>query len=102
FSTGPWAVQPIPAFVAFRRPPPDSGLSGRGLSGLRISPGGDIGEEVVIGKMMLTLCQPFQVRRELAGTKGRAFLNTDTMLEKERQVGADNVPDRGCSLFDAV
>jgi hypothetical protein len=51
---------------------------------------------------MLTLQQTLQVGGEFPGTESGPFLDADPMLQKERQVGAYDVANRGGALLNAV
>jgi hypothetical protein len=99
---GPGAIEPVPSLMAFRSPPPDARLPGRGLPRFRVGTGCNIGEEVVVGEVMLTLQQTLQVRSEFPRTEGGTFLNADPVLEKKLQVGAYNITNRGGALLNAI
>jgi hypothetical protein len=88
--------------MPFGSPPPDARFSGCGLARFCVGACGNIGQEVVVGEVMLALQQALKVRGELPGAQSGPFLYADPVFQKEGQIRAYDIPNRGCSLLDAI
>src|ERR1017187_8610691 len=96
------AVHSTPTFVAHGSAAAYAGLARGGFAGVGVGAGGNVGQQVVVGENVLDLCQTLQIGGQFARAQGRAFLDADVVLQKQRQIGGDRIANCGNALFNAV
>ena len=81
--------------MADRTAAADARFSGGGLARFGFRPRGDVRQQVVAGESMLALLDGLEVGRQLPGTERGPLLDADVVLQKERQVNGNDVPNGG-------
>ena len=83
----------LESIVADRTAAADARFSGSRLARFRFCPRRDVREQVLAGESVLALLDGLEVGRQLAGTERGPLLYADVVLEEERQVNGDDVPN---------